>query len=66
MAIDESPDLQASGLLGRDNVIVTPHVAFYSDASMLENRTISASNIRHHLDGNHSAVRKYIHRAFME
>lgn len=63
---DESPDLQASGLLGRDNVIVTPHVAFYSDASMLENRTISASNIRHHLDGNHSAVRKYIHRAFVE
>ena len=62
----ESPNLPASNLLGRNNVIITPHVAFYSDASMLENRAISASNIRHHLDGNHSAVRKYVHRAIEE
>jgi phosphoglycerate dehydrogenase-like enzyme len=59
---DESPDLTASSLCGRDNVVLTPHVAFYSDASIRDNRTISAQNIRHHLDGNHDAVRHYIHK----
>jgi phosphoglycerate dehydrogenase-like enzyme len=59
---DESPDLTASPLCGRDNVVLTPHVAFYSDASIRDNRTISAQNIRHHLDGNHDAVRHYIHK----
>jgi D-3-phosphoglycerate dehydrogenase len=57
---DESPNLQTSKLRGRDNVILTPHVAFYSDASILENRRISAGNIRHFLDGNHEKVRRYI------
>ena len=60
---DESPDLGASRLTGRRNVILTPHVAFYSDASILENRRISAGNIRNFLDGNHSKVRKYLHHA---
>jgi lactate dehydrogenase-like 2-hydroxyacid dehydrogenase len=45
------------------DVILTPHVAFYSDASILENRRESASNIRNFLDGEHSKVRKYIHHA---
>lgn len=62
----ESPNLVESGLTGRDNVILTPHVAFYSDTSMLENRRISAGNIRNFLDGNHGAVRKYIHRVKQE
>ena len=57
---DESPDLLASNLAGRSNVILTPHVAFYSDASILENRQISASNIRNFLDGKHEDVRKFI------
>lgn len=60
---DESPDLRRSGLTGRGNVILTPHVAFYSDESILENRRLSASNIRHFLDGEHASVRKYIHHA---
>lgn len=59
----ESPDLAASRLRGRDNVILTPHVAFYSDDSIRENRQISARNIRHHFAGNHSAVRKYVYQA---
>ena len=57
---DESPDLANDGFLGRPNVILTPHVAFYSDAAVLENRTVSARNVRHFLDGRHDAVRKYI------
>jgi phosphoglycerate dehydrogenase-like enzyme len=60
---EESPDLAASPLTGRHNVILTPHVAFYSDRSILENRRISASNIRHFLDGKHNDVRKYVHHA---
>lgn len=60
---DEAPDLRVSQLPARHNVIITPHVAFYSDASILDNRRVSASNIRNFLDGEHSKVRKYIHHA---
>jgi len=60
---DESPDLRTSRLTGRSNVILTPHIAFYSDASILENRRVSASNIRNFLDGTHEKVRQYIHHA---
>jgi phosphoglycerate dehydrogenase-like enzyme len=51
--------LHACKLTGRTNVILTPHVAFYSDASIMENRKISTNNIRHYLDGNHDDVRRY-------
>jgi len=57
---DESPDLEASGLTGRENVILTPHVAFYSEASIRDNRRISASNLQNFLDGHHENVRHYI------
>jgi len=57
---EESPDMSASRLLGRDNVILTPHVAFYSDASMLDNRRISTANVRHFLDGKDEEVRRYV------
>ena len=60
---DESPDLKSSRLTGRSNVILTPHVAFYSEASILENRRVSAGNIRNFLDGEHAKVRKYVHHA---
>ena len=60
---DESADLRTSKLTGRKNVIITPHVAFYSDASILEIRRASASNIRNFLDGEHAKVRKYVHSA---
>jgi D-3-phosphoglycerate dehydrogenase len=63
---DESPDLSASDLTGRSNVILTPHVAFYSDESMLENRSMSAGNIRNFLDGKHDDVRQYIVRCRQE
>jgi D-3-phosphoglycerate dehydrogenase len=57
---DESPDLSASKLVGRDNVILTPHVAFYSDASIQDNRRISASNLHNFLDGTLENVRHFI------
>lgn len=60
---DEPPDLRASNLSGRDNVILTPHVAYYSDRSALKSREIAASNIRNFLDGKHENVRQYIHHS---
>jgi phosphoglycerate dehydrogenase-like enzyme len=41
----EPPDLQRSELTGRRDVILTPHVAFYSDASILKSRHLAARNI---------------------
>jgi lactate dehydrogenase-like 2-hydroxyacid dehydrogenase len=60
---DEPPDLAASKFTGRDNVIMTPHIAFYSDESILESREISANNVRNFLNGAHENVNKYIYRA---
>jgi D-3-phosphoglycerate dehydrogenase len=60
---DESANLSTSNLTGRSNVIITPHIAFYSDASILESRKIAASNIRNFLDGKHDNVRHYIHHS---
>jgi D-3-phosphoglycerate dehydrogenase len=59
----ESPDLGGSGLTGRNNVILTPHVAFFSEASLLDSRRISAQNIRDFFSGNFSAVFKFVHHA---
>ena len=57
---EEPPDLQSSELTGRSNVIITPHVAFYSDASILDNRRLSTGNVRNFLDGKDEDVRRYI------
>ncbi len=59
----EPPDLKNHPLLGRENVILTPHVAFYSEQSMLENRRISAQNIRYVLENRFDDVFKFVHRA---
>ena len=57
---DESPNLSSSRLIGRENVILTPHVAFYSDSAMLDNRRISTANVRNFLDGKDEDVRRYV------
>lgn len=41
----EDPDLEKSKLIGRDNVILTPHVAYYSERSQYEIQKRSAENI---------------------
>jgi D-3-phosphoglycerate dehydrogenase len=48
---EDSPDLGHHPLVGRDNVILTPHVAFYSEAALGDLRRISAGNIRAFLEG---------------
>ena len=47
----ESPDLAHHPLAGRADVLLTPHVAFYSEASLADLRRISAQNIRAYLQG---------------
>lgn len=60
---DEPPDLDDHPLAGRDNVILTPHVAFYSDRSLLENRRISASNIRYFFESRPEKIFRFVHHA---
>jgi D-3-phosphoglycerate dehydrogenase len=47
----ESPDLARHPLAGRADVLLTPHVAFYSEASLEDLRRISAQNIAAFLQG---------------
>ena len=48
---EDSPDLRHHPLVGRRDVLLTPHVAFYSEASLEDLRRISAENIRAFLEG---------------
>lgn len=52
----ESPDLAAHPLTGRDNVILTPHVAFYSKMSLYLSYKIAMENIMHVLAGDFAKV----------
>jgi phosphoglycerate dehydrogenase-like enzyme len=48
---EDSPDLARHPLAGRSDVLLTPHVAFYSESALADLRRISARNIRAFLDG---------------
>ena len=48
---EDSPDLRHHPLVGRRDVLLTPHVAFYSEAALEDLRRISAENIRAFLEG---------------
>ena len=47
----DSPDLSHHPLAGRDDVLLTPHVAFYSEAALEDLRRISAQNVRSFFEG---------------
>jgi phosphoglycerate dehydrogenase-like enzyme len=47
----DSPDLGRHPLAGRADVLLTPHVAFYSEAALADLRRISAQNIQAYLQG---------------
>jgi phosphoglycerate dehydrogenase-like enzyme len=48
---EDSPDLANHPLAGRRDVLLTPHVAFYSESALHDLRRISAQNIREFLEG---------------
>ncbi|MEX0898999.1 MAG: C-terminal binding protein [Steroidobacteraceae bacterium] len=52
----ESPDLLQHPLAGRLDVLLTPHVAFYSESALADLRRISAQNVRAFLEGRPDAV----------
>lgn len=47
----ENPKLGECALINRENVILTPHAAFYSDTSMKELQRISCENIVYYMQG---------------
>jgi phosphoglycerate dehydrogenase-like enzyme len=60
---EESPDLRHHPLAGRRDVILTPHVAFYSQSSLDDLRRISAQNIREFLEGRPEGVFRLVSAA---
>jgi D-3-phosphoglycerate dehydrogenase len=48
---EDSPDLRHHPLVGRDDVLLTPHVAFYSEEALADLWRISAQNITAFLEG---------------
>jgi len=53
---EDSPDLLRHPLAGRRDVLLTPHVAFYSESALADLRRISAENIRAFLEGRPNEV----------
>lgn len=56
----DSPDLLHHPLAGRDDVLLTPHVAFYSEAALADLRRISAQNVRSFLEGRPDEVSRLV------
>lgn len=52
--------ISQSPLAGRDNVVLTPHAAFYSDFSMQENQRIGVENLVNILNNNFAAVTRIV------
>ena len=57
---DETPTLKGHLLTNRDNVIITPHSAFYSTQSMEDMQRISCENIVNFINGNKDKVFKLV------
>lgn len=58
--ITEDPVLEGHPLVGRENVILTPHVAFYSKMSMYLNKKISMENAMNVIEGNLDKTNKIV------
>lgn len=57
---DENPTLEGHILANRDNVIITPHGAFYSKESLEDLQRISCENIVYYLQGEKEKVFKLV------
>ena len=57
---NDNPNLKDNKLVGRSDVILTPHSAFYSRESLRKLQTISARNLAYILTGNIDKVKKIL------
>ncbi len=57
---DETPDLANHPLVGRSDVIITPHSAFYSTTSLEDLMRLSCQNIVYYLTGEKDKVFKLV------
>lgn len=56
----ENPELEGHPLLGRENVIITPHAGFYSETSLQEMIRIACENLMYCLLGQDRKVDNYV------
>ena len=49
-------------LRGRPNVILTPHMAFYSDTALFDCLRIACQNLTYYLNGEHDKVNRFVPR----
>lgn len=56
----ENPELEGHPLLGRSNVIITPHAGFYSETSLTDMIRIACENLIYSLRGEHHLVDDYV------
>lgn len=56
----EEPELETNPLVGRENVILTPHSAFYSVESLRALQDISCDNVAYFLKGEYEKVHRII------
>ena len=57
---DEHPDLAHHDLVNRNNVILTPHGAFYTSSSIADLQRISSQNIVYYLTNQKEKVFKLV------
>ena len=56
----ENPDIKNNKLVKRENVIITPHAAFYSETSMRELQRISCENIVNFFNNNMEGIKRIV------
>lgn len=59
---DETPDLRKNPLANREDVIITPHTAFYTTSSIMDLQRISCENIVYYLNGKFEKVFKLVNK----
>ena len=62
----ENPDLQKLALLGRDNVIITPHTAFFSAQAAKDLQDISCNSVIAALTGRYDDIDLIINRSALK
>ena len=58
----EKPELEKSGLTGREQVILTPHSAFYSEESLRALQDISCDNLIHFYKGEWDQIHHIVNK----